>query len=756
MSASSEDDRSPRLNPFAFPSDTDFRFVLLVVSVLGSCLYMYDWLFNVLPGAGKGLLETAKRCAPLAPRASDAGAAIEGLLGLSVRQTPQQASFLVSSKAYSDCIGPYNQSLAVWMIGGVALVWALAFAIYWLIPRWKTWRGRLTPMTTEDVPEVLAYLGELSTEAGLSRTPTFVWNPLSQSPTGVAFGRLGRYYVALTGGLVRTFYTDRPLFRGVMLHELAHLRNADVDKTYLSVAVTISFILAALTPFLLVLARSSLDTLLELVWRVGALIALVGLSFCAVLRARETYADVRASTWDGKTEGLSRVLAQLPRPPGGWRRLLQLHPDPQERTATLRHTDGLFRIDLWQTFATGLAVAIAAPNVHNLLYTATIRTQQATLAPLLTGLVFGPLVVGTVGLQIWRAMLAARARSAALPRVGTVALALAAGLALGQPLSLRSVVTLLPETSESSVLALSVLWGGLTFVGLVLFLRWMRTVASAWLDTALDSTSSGRSYVGALIVGGGVLGVWLGVLFFVNDVAEAIQVGAPALASVPLTLLVVVGVPPIAWYILPEAITLLAVVSIWALPLAAWMRRPPDRSPAHASWAFLDAAVGHPPLAPTPRFSLNGALRTAILAGVVFAGLLLTLRIGSRLAVSAAVRDSDQYKVGFYLSWLALAILIEVGVAAIVASRAAQLPVPRALFAASVAGSLMTAVILGLNPLFGGTLDAMFAAQTLWLVIAGGALLVLPTAVLGAWLGQPRQETSIEPSADSALEPIRG
>ncbi len=33
--------RAPRLNPFAFPSDTDIRFVLLVVSVVGVSLYGY-------------------------------------------------------------------------------------------------------------------------------------------------------------------------------------------------------------------------------------------------------------------------------------------------------------------------------------------------------------------------------------------------------------------------------------------------------------------------------------------------------------------------------------------------------------------------------------------------------------------------------------------------------------------------------------------------------------------------------------------
>src|SRR3712207_4280915 len=38
-----------RLNPFTFPSETDFRFVLLAVSVLGSALLLFGAVFESLP-----------------------------------------------------------------------------------------------------------------------------------------------------------------------------------------------------------------------------------------------------------------------------------------------------------------------------------------------------------------------------------------------------------------------------------------------------------------------------------------------------------------------------------------------------------------------------------------------------------------------------------------------------------------------------------------------------------------------------------
>ena len=42
-------ERRPRLNPFAFPSDTAFRFGLLVAAVLGANLYVWQWIASHHP-----------------------------------------------------------------------------------------------------------------------------------------------------------------------------------------------------------------------------------------------------------------------------------------------------------------------------------------------------------------------------------------------------------------------------------------------------------------------------------------------------------------------------------------------------------------------------------------------------------------------------------------------------------------------------------------------------------------------------------
>ena len=82
--------------------------------------------------------------------------------------------------------------------------------------------------------------------------PAFVWNPLA---TGlpIAFGRRGRYHVALSGSFTtQYFYTDKSAFRAVMLHELAHIKNGDVHKTYLTISLLLAFLVVSVVPSLFV------------------------------------------------------------------------------------------------------------------------------------------------------------------------------------------------------------------------------------------------------------------------------------------------------------------------------------------------------------------------------------------------------------------------------------------------------------------------------------------------------------------------
>jgi Zn-dependent protease with chaperone function len=216
------------------------RFVLLIVTVLGASLFIYNWI--CLQMHLQELLVTAS-CALRQTRNS--------VLAISALNVP---ALQISTDAVRQCAIPYHRVETTYMIGGVVLVGAVAVVIYWLFPFWNLWRGKLVPLSTEDSPELMTYLAELYREAQLARPPSFVCNPFNQTITGLAFGRVGRYYVALSGGLVTLFSTDRAGFRAIVLHELAHLRNADVSKTYFAIATWWAFVMVALIPFAVISA----------------------------------------------------------------------------------------------------------------------------------------------------------------------------------------------------------------------------------------------------------------------------------------------------------------------------------------------------------------------------------------------------------------------------------------------------------------------------------------------------------------------
>ena len=273
-----------RLNPFAFPADTDFRFALLIVSVVGSSFFIWNVLHST---AHRPLIvETALAC--------DQALTGAGVGGLFAPGTASTSAIYTSARVFAECEAPLERSLAPWMLGGAVLLLGVAGAIYWCIPLWLRRRHNLVPLSDRRFAGAHRVLMALSGEAGLARPPTFLLNPFNRADTGMAFGRLGRYSVVLNAGLVTKFYTDPPAFRAVLLHELAHVRNADVDKTYFAVAVWWAFVAVALVPFAFVWLDEGPQAVLAVGTRVFALTLLVYLSRNAVLRVRETYADVRA------------------------------------------------------------------------------------------------------------------------------------------------------------------------------------------------------------------------------------------------------------------------------------------------------------------------------------------------------------------------------------------------------------------------------------------------------------------------------
>lgn len=125
--------------------------------------------------------------------------------------------------------------------------------------------------------------------------------------------------------------------------------------------------------------------------------------------------------------------------------------------------------------------------------------------------------------------------------------------------------------------------------------------------------------------------------------------------------------------------------------------------------------------------------------GLLYCALLLTVRIGLRLGLPETVRSTDEFRLLFFIGQVGVAALLQAGVAALATAWVPRLRAAHGMFSAFVSGLVMTAGIVLLNILFGGTYTLPAAWNTFSQVVNEGALLALP-AIWGvlvlSWLIQ--------------------
>ena len=711
-----------RLSPFVLPSDTTFRFALLVVAVLGANLYVWNWLWLALGADQARVGDAYLGCTRAHQSALGAGGGVDG--------------FSAANDAFSACIREVHRPLAWWMVGGTALLLAVAAAIVLVLPRWIVWRRRLRPLVREDAPAVVDELGELAREAGLEEEPRWMWNPLAAAPTGLAFGRPGRHTVALTGGLVTRQVVDPPAFRSVVRHELAHLRNRDVDLTYATVSLWYAFLLVGVLPFAVVVADEGLDTVLALGWRLAALALLVYLTRNAVLRAREVYADVRASVADGGEGGLRRILAGLPRPRSSpWARLRSVHPDPQARLAAVHDPRRLFPLSLLVAFGAGVAATIAYESLVTFIG---IFADDPLTIRLLAASAFAPLAMAVVGVGVWRGAWGALAEGRRPPSTWPLALALAAGFLLGPELALERAVRLDGEsTLLRTALGSGAPWIAALAVGVVLLLAWVRAGASGWIRSLAGTAPPGRATAVGLVLSSGLLAALVGVFYTARDMRPAIGFSRQLSEFEHAQVSEVAWVGP-SWLwrltqdgqllvVITQPAVFAALVALWLFPLAAWARR--RAQPAgESSWAFLDGG-GRLSVPPLGRAPLDPWL-VGLAAGGAFVVALLVLRVSLRAGVDADDRAEFWFPLGFYFWQLLLALVAQAVAGSIAAARTQEAPLVASLAAAFVAGVVATAAIV-VGPSAAGCVDsiAMTPGPCAWSVDAGFTWLVLRQVV---------------------------
>ena len=359
--AATEPERRPRLNPFAFPSDTAFRFGLLVAAVLGANLYVWQWIASTT-------------------RRSEEVAGVSDCLQISPVHATSTEQFAAATDAFSACVD------AALPLPGLVDARRHGRAP----PRRRRDHARGSTLDHAPAQAAPAHGSRCAGRGRGGRGARTRTGPRPAPPLLEPARRVGRRPRLRTpgslqhrvgGGLVVKQAADPPAFRAVVRHELAHIRNRDVGITYFTIAVWYAFLLVAVLPFLVTLLDDS-DTLTNVTARLAVLALLVYLTRNAVLRSREVYADLRASVPDGPAGALRRVLEGLPRRSADpLSRLRSVHPDPRRRLAALDDTRPLFPLGAVVAFAAGLTATIAFDSV----VTAALELRQRPLRPALPG-----------------------------------------------------------------------------------------------------------------------------------------------------------------------------------------------------------------------------------------------------------------------------------------------------------------------------------------------------------------------------------
>jgi Zn-dependent protease with chaperone function len=506
-----------RLDPLAFPAETDMRFLLLLLAAAGTTFGLADFTVYVF------------------------------------------VPYVLADRTYDNLVS----ALSAFII--VALVFALAHrrahrAAQRLIAseRWTTFppqggdpfeQASLDRMHTH-IDQLVAHLPAVA-----AQQPRFYWNATSedsQIPAGMAFGYRRRPYICLNEGLHAAFLgaprSDQ--FHAVLLHELGHIANRDISRTTFSIELGRTFTQVALA--LATLAEGyivfnllrrllsgkadatdaqGMGLIVQIAAGAALVIALIEIIRASILRAREYYADTRARQWLGRPDPLVEVFGTRAHAPTialvpssatvrlgqsaeqlrTWLRayLAPLHPSSSQRITTLTNPRALFAVDMWTTFVAGLLSGLAlnanslvlsvllqlgnlamnqlSRNVNSQLSSGAIQALVVlfVLASVLTAalvimlfIVFflAPLV-GTIGVMVQRAVFADQsvnsegARLLPLRRLALLALLVGTGVVLGGNLTPASGVLSLQNRDWLLAPVFVLVWACVVMLWL-LPLRW--------------------------------------------------------------------------------------------------------------------------------------------------------------------------------------------------------------------------------------------------------------------------------------------
>ncbi|MFJ9868968.1 M48 family metallopeptidase [Streptomyces sp. NPDC101165] len=714
------------------PGGTTSRFVLLIATVTAGGLYVFLQAYFLVPQNAEFFFGTFSRCF------QDRRIAL-----------PEQTNhgYQESRRLLSICQQPAFVDQAQWVGIGFLLLCGVASACYLSHPWWVT-RARcerlpalpslrsrkLSRFPSKDEPderEIAEYLDQLCRTVGVQPPPVWLLDAWADSPNGLAFGVPWRRRVIIDAGLVKLFRSDRDTFRAVIVHELAHLRNRDVDKTYLAFGIGWAFLIVAVLPFGAlslhsamsggspVVPRGAVRYLADVPHALGlaaALTLLVRLVRNAVLRARELHADATTAEQLGY-EGAAAITRALGDQPSSGRSsalgasarltgLLGYWPTPEMRDRVLREPALLTRPTVWEMLGAGVVAGVFTASADDLvgtLFRLLWGKLNTTAGDLTVGCAIGAALTGVLAAAVWRTVAASdltpRSTWATWPALPA---GLVGGYLAGASLPLITDGNEIPATTlEVQGFAWLLRTGPVLLAGAACVTVWLVSAARA----LLPRTRGRRGLYAVAATSVVSFAPWFAVWYSVRRISES-NGFQPVLGNASD-----IG-SSIGWYTalsrwtgsmwqpltvqghLPSA--LVGLMLLWLVPLALSLV-PANANQTDADETDTDEADS----------DVRPQIRTALLVGlaggisVIGAGAAMPFLARTALPPAVLHHSGTQYDTGFpavyWHTYIALACLAQGAVAMVIAA-----VVPRNRPALVLVGSAVTAfaAALGRAPAF--------------------------------------------------------
>jgi heat shock protein HtpX len=194
----------------------------------------------------------------------------------------------------------------------VVLALAMNLGAYFFSDRIVLAMSRAREVSPQQAPELHGLVADLAARAGIPR-PRVYLTPETQ-PNAFATGRNPRHgVIAVTAGILEAL--DRRQLRGVLAHEIAHIRNRDILLSSIAAALAslITYVAQALSFGLLFGGRDDEE---ESTPASGFLVALVAplaatLIQLGISRSREYLADETGARLTGDPDALADALVRL-------------------------------------------------------------------------------------------------------------------------------------------------------------------------------------------------------------------------------------------------------------------------------------------------------------------------------------------------------------------------------------------------------------------------------------------------------------